>query len=147
MGFQKLIVVVVVGLFLMGPNIENAFAADYQCVVCGMKVPVDAKGGFEATRNEKTVHFCSFFCAKRFHSHKKYQKTPLFTKDYLTGEKIDALSAHYLTKSKKLSKEVTFGMAPIVAAFKSEAPAKKVQSEYKEGVVVKGFAALEKLYN
>ena len=114
------------------------------CAVCGMEMKPGARASFESIRNEKPVYLYSYSCAHAFHS--KYPDAPLFAFDWDTGSKIDVKSASFLVKSKNVLKELEFGMAPTVVAFSSEALAKKHHDRLKDGEVVKGYEALEKIF-
>lgn len=114
------------------------------CPICGMELAKDSKTSFESKRDKKPVTFCSFTCAVKFH--KKNPKTELFAIDFLTGKRIDAQKAFFLIKSKALEKELPFGMPPTIVSFASEADAEKTKSRVKDGTIVKGFNAVEKIY-
>ena len=119
-------------------------AESLKCSVCGMEFKKEAKTAFESTRNGKPVHFCSFTCAERFH--KSSKDTPLFILDYENSGRINANDAFFLVNSKNILPELDFDMPPSVVAFSKEESAKKVQTRLKDGQVVKGYDALEKLF-
>jgi len=132
-------------IFLLSFLFVSSNLQGSQCSICQMEVRETAKSSFESVRNNSPVRFCSFSCASRFH--KKYPNAHLSAHDFEKPEtKLDAESAFYLTKSKKLSSQLEFPMEPSVAAFNTKEAAEKKQRELKEGTVIKGFEALEKLH-
>lgn len=140
-------------LFVLLPLLVSGFSPPLlagdalQCAVCGMPVKANSKTRFDSTRDGKPVTFCSFSCAHGFH--KKFPKEHLEGHDFDTGQPVYVQSAFFLAKSENifnLVKELEFGMQPTVVAFAKEGAARKVREQVRDGEVIKGFEALQKLY-
>lgn len=114
-------------------------AATTRCSVCGMETRADSRLSFEAKTKEKTYTLCSFACASRITD--KHADAALFTKDYVTGEKIPAKEGYYLVKSTSLAGEVEMGMPPVVASFKTKEKAEEALKRLGNGELKQGIDA------
>jgi hypothetical protein len=128
-------------LFLLLPSFS---LASVKCPICGMQTKEKSPTSFTATFKEKELHFCSFVCAKRFHT--KYPSTALFTFELGTGKKLPAEKAYFLIQSEKLLEELSATMPPVTAAFSDEEAGKKKQALLGEGKLIFGFSGLEKAF-
>lgn len=124
--------------------VQAAIPQGAKCPVCRMPVTTETRTAYSAERDREPTHFCSYSCAHAFH--KKRPGSPLFARDYHTGAEIPAAEAWYLVKSARIAEEVEFGMAPVVVAFKDEMHARSLQARLKDGIVVRGIAAVDRTY-
>ena len=92
----------------------------------------------------KTLRFCSFSCAHRFH--RAHTETGFAVRDYESGKEISASRAFFVLDSKNILKELPFDMAPTVVGFGAEASARSKIKGLGDGEVVQGMDALEKRY-
>ena len=127
---------------------QFTFAADAEvkerCPVCGMFTKEKSPTSFVVTHHGQPAHFCSFSCAVAFH--RKSPEVPMTAFAYGTGTPVDAEKAFYLIKSGKLAEEFKFAMPPVVVAFASRAEAEKAKERVKEGEILEGFSAVQKVY-
>lgn len=131
-------------ILFVGLQFTAVAAEALKCAICGMEFKRNAKTAFESTRGGNPTHFCSFACVHRFHE--KFKDTPIFARDFETGNRIDASRAFFLFKSKNVLKELEFDMPPSVVAFSTEEAAKRIQSRLKDGEIVTGYVSLERAY-
>lgn len=119
-------------------------ATRYPCAVCGMDVRPGSRAAFEARDGGKQVYFCGFACAARYKGGNA--SLNVYGHDFETGKKIDTAQAFFLVRSRRLLKEMEFGMPPAVAIFASRDHARKKQSRLGDGEIVKGFGEALKTY-
>lgn len=122
-------------------------ATPARCALCQMEVHDGSKTRFEVIDGKTTYPFCSFRCVRRFHAEKKFKAAPIFAYDYVSGEKISADKAFYITRSKQLENTLEFGMPPAVIAFAQKQAGEVYKKKFEDGVFVEGYDALEKLFD
>lgn len=142
--FRKAFFPWIILLFGLLQNTASSGEA-FKCAICGMEFREKAKTAFESAPDGKPIHFCSYACIHRFHE--RYKDAPIFAHDFETGNRIEANTAFFLIKSKNVLKELDFDMPPSVVAFSKKESAEKAQSRLKDGEIVTGYAALEKVYH
>ena len=122
----------------------SAVSDTVSCAVCGMEAKRHSRIGFEATHEGKAIHFCSLSCALRFHE--KHKDVPILGHNFENGERVDTKDAYFLVNSRKILKDLEFGMPPSVVLFSSNESAKRTQARVGDGQVVRGFGQVAEIF-
>jgi nitrous oxide reductase accessory protein NosL len=95
--------------------LSTAFAADFRCSECGMKVDITSKFSAKTTQGDATLYFCDigdlFAYLKK---HAVVNDARIEVKDFTSGAWLDARKAFYVHAEQKFSTPMGWGIAAFI---------------------------------